>query len=59
MVDYKSLYTISTIKQTLVTSKLSGLLSVKPFILTLGTIICFEVTIIWFFYEEVIGGDSI
>ena len=44
---------ISTIKETLVTAKLS----VKPFLLTLRTIICFRITIniIWFFHETVIG----
>ena len=44
---------ISTIKETLVTAKLS----VKPFLLTLRTIICFRIAIniIWFFHETVIG----
>ena len=56
MVNYKPLlYFISTIKQTLVTAKLFDLLSVKPFILTLGTMMCFRITIIWFFHQVVIG----
>ena len=55
MVNYKSLwYIISTIKETLVTAKLSDLLGVKPFIMTLRTIICFVVNIIWFFHQVVI-----
>ena len=47
MVNYKShWYIISNMKETFVTAKLSGLKSVKPFILTSKTIIYFGVTII-------------
>ena len=47
MANYKSLwYIISTIKETIVTAKLFSLKSVKPYILTLRTIICFGVTIV-------------
>ena len=55
MENYKPLrYIISSIKQTLVTAKRFDLLSVKPFILTLRTIICFRITMIWFFHQVVI-----
>ena len=46
MVNYKSLWhMISTIKELLVTAKPSHCESVKPFILTLRTMIYVEVTI--------------
>ena len=49
MVNHKThWYIVSTINVTLVTAKLSGWYSFKPFIVTLRTIICFGVTIIDF-----------